>query len=119
MTWAPITTAPMDGTKILVTDGTEVDTAYWDYEDWCAPHSGSVSVPYTPVAWRQVPASYEFVPVFGLVGVDPAKESTDKTYMNCPVCYIFQELVSPDYLCKECGGQLMEDFLLGIKGDQK
>lgn len=50
--WQPIVTAPKDGTTILVSNGVEVDTAYWDYDDWCAPHSSANHLPYEPTHWK-------------------------------------------------------------------
>ena len=51
--WQPIETAPH--TLILVSDGIKVDSAYWDYDDWCAPHSGANSIPYDPTHWMPMP----------------------------------------------------------------
>ena len=50
--WLPIESAPRDGTTVLVSDGKSVDSAYFDYEDWCAPHSSANSLPYAPTHWR-------------------------------------------------------------------
>ena len=55
MTWQPIETAPRNGTTILITDGKEVDTAYFDYDDWCAPHSAANGLPYVPTYWAPLP----------------------------------------------------------------
>lgn len=55
MEWQPIETAPQE--KILVSDGINIDVAYWDYEDWCAPHSSANSIPYKPTHWMPLPGS--------------------------------------------------------------
>jgi hypothetical protein len=53
--WLPIETAPRDGEKVLVGAVGYVDAAYWDYEDWCAPHSSASCLPYTPTHWMPLP----------------------------------------------------------------
>lgn len=46
--------------------------------------------------------------------IDYAKEGSDRTAFQCPTCTTFQELVSPDYLCKQCGEKAVEYAMLGI-----
>ena len=53
--WRPIKTAPKTGENILISDGVEVDMAYWDYDDWCAPHSCANPIPYDPDRWQPKP----------------------------------------------------------------
>lgn len=53
--WQPIETSPKDATKILISDGKDIDMAYWDYADWCAPHSTSNPVPIIPTHWQPLP----------------------------------------------------------------
>ena len=53
--WLPIDSAPRNGTSILVTDAYQVDAAYFDYDDWCAPHSSANSIPYSPTQWKHLP----------------------------------------------------------------
>ena len=52
--WSPIETVPKNGTKILVSDGTEVDSVYWDYDMWCTPHGGN-NIQYEPTHWCDLP----------------------------------------------------------------
>ena len=52
--WSPIETVPKNGTKILVSDGTEVDSVYWDYDMWCTPHGGN-NIQYEPSHWCDLP----------------------------------------------------------------
>ena len=51
--WYPIETAPKDGRKILVSNGVEVDTSYWDCDAWCALYSERL--PYEPTHWKHRP----------------------------------------------------------------
>lgn len=53
--WQRIDTAQRNGDTILVSDGVSVDSAYWDYGDWCAPHSLANGLPYEPMYWRPMP----------------------------------------------------------------
>lgn len=52
--WRTIESAPKENV-ILISDGVEVDTAYWDYDCWCAPHSQANSIPYEPTHWAPLP----------------------------------------------------------------
>ena len=52
--WLLIETAPKNATKILVTDGTDVDSAYWDYDMWCTPYGGN-NIQYQPTHWCEMP----------------------------------------------------------------
>ena len=52
--WLLIETAPKNATKILITDGTEVDSAYWDYNMWCNPYGGN-NIQYQPTHWCEMP----------------------------------------------------------------
>ena len=57
--WLPIDSAPRNGMSILVTDGCQVDKAYFDYDDWCAPHSSANSIPYSPTHWKNLPDGHK------------------------------------------------------------
>lgn len=50
-----------------------------------------------------------------IVGIDLAKEGTGYTVFKCPTCMKFQELVSPDYLCRICGQKAVTNAVMGYR----
>ena len=95
--WQPIETAPKKCmVKIIVSDGNYVDMAYWDYNDWCAPHSSSNNIPYQPTLWAKI----ELPKIPTLARVDkpkplPKKEK-DRTKKDD---YPATRLICGDYKC--------------------
>ena len=58
--WRPIAEAPKDGTRIIVTNGTRVETARWldnrhGKYAWAGWHFGSLVPAMTPNAWQPLP----------------------------------------------------------------
>ena len=55
--WQPIETAPMDGTRVLVTDGFMVGDAYFRRGDWWLYECGDdwYSVTINPTNWMPLP----------------------------------------------------------------
>lgn len=58
--WMPIAEAPKDGTRIIVTNGTRVETARWldnrhGKYAWAGWHFGSLVPAMTPNAWQPLP----------------------------------------------------------------
>ena len=46
------------------------------------------------------------------ISIDPAVSDSDYTVGSCPTCRMFQEMVSPDYVCKSCGIRMIENIIL-------
>lgn len=53
--WRPISEARRDGTRMLLTDGKEVASGYWEYGRWWTHWPIGTPGEGTPTAWRELP----------------------------------------------------------------